>query len=280
IYNPYVGKYGGGDQRWGANSLFQRIWNGWFGRVHPDGSLLRARGQAGIWLLRNGKRSAFLSRAAFAANYDSSKVIVVDPVELENYAVGPALRFPEPSLIQMTSGGMYLLVNNEKRPIASKEVLRNLGYNPEEIIRRVKPSDLEAYPKGAPVTEADVYPTGRLLQSRQTGAIVYVDNANVRHTIYSKEILRSRFKNQRAERVSDNLINALPSGDPVYFRDGEIVASRTTGKVYIISNGQRRRIPNAEAFRELGYKSKNIIKTNDRSIDIHPEGEPLNDITD
>lgn len=277
-YNPYVGVYGGGDPRYGGNSLFQKLWQEWFRRLHPDGSLLHVRGESGIWLIRNGKRSAFLSRAAFAANYDSSKVINVDRTEIENYPVGPPLRFPEPSLVQISTGGIYLIANNEKRAIASKEVFRSLGYNPEEVIRGVRTSELEAYTIGPKITEADVFPTGRLLQSKTSGAIVYVDRDNIRHAIHSKEILRSQFRGQRAQRVSDTLIHSLTEGDPVLFRDGELVASRIDRRVYFISNGQRRWIPDIEAFNQLGFKRRNIILTNDKSVQAHPLGETLTDV--
>jgi len=279
IYNPYVGKYGGGDPRWGANSLFQQLWNSWFGRVHPDGSLLRVKGEPGIWLIRNGKRSAFLSREAFTADYDAAKVIVIDRTELDNYEIGPSLRFPQPSLIQLKTGGVYLLVNSVKHPIGSKDVLRNLGYSPEEMIRGVQAGELEAYPTGATITSADVNPAGRLLQSKSTGGVVYVDADGIRHAIYSKDILRSQFRNQPLERVDDRVILGYPEGDPVLFRDGELIASKTTGRVYFISNGQRRPILDIEVFRALGFKTGNIIKTNDKSVNIHPIGERLTDVT-
>lgn len=278
IYNPYVGKYGGGDQRWGANSLFQKLWVSWFVRKHPDGSLLRVEGEPGIWLIRNGKRSAFKSRSAFVSNYDYSKVIVVDRDEIETYDKGPSISFPEPSLLQVKTGGVYLLVNGTKRPISSRDVLRTLGYNPEEIIRGINERELALYPKGTPVTKDDLYPNGRLLQSKKTGGIYFLDSENIKHPIYSKEIYRSQFRSQRPERTSDELLATYPTGDPVKFRDGELVASRTTKKVYFVSNGERRAIPDIEIFRQLGFKRKNIILTDDRSLEIHPLGMPLNDI--
>lgn len=279
IYNPYVGKYGGGDERWGANSLFLLLWTKWFIRQHPDGTLLRVSHQPGIWLIRNGKRLPFTSRTAFFSNYDYSKVITVDRDEVETYELGPAIRYPEPSILQLTTGGVYLLANGVKRPLASKETLRVLGYNPEEIIRGVKESELEAYPKGPTITERDAFPTGRLLQSKSSGGIVFVDPDGVRHAIYSREIYRSQFRGQRPERVNDAVIAAFTEGDPVKFRDGEIVAARTERRVYFISNGERRPVPDGEVFQGLGFKFKNLVWTNDRSLNVHPLGAPLSDLT-
>lgn len=279
IYNPYVGKYGGGDPRWGANSLFQLLWVRWFVRKYPDGALLRVRGDKGIWLIRHGQRLPFTSRAAFVTNYDPAKVITVARDEIDTYKVGPAIKYPEPSLLQVKQGGgVYLLVNGERRPIASRDVLRTLGYNPEEIIRGVDERELAAYPKGQAVTEADVYPTGRLLKSRTSGGVIFVDAQGFRHPIYAREIFQSKFRGQVPQLARDETINALPVGEPVMFRDGELVATRTERKVYFVSNGSRRLVPDVETFRELGFKSKNIIWTTDRALNLHPLGEPLSDV--
>ena len=277
IYNPYVGKYGGGDQRWGANSLFQLLWNRWFVSKHPDGSLLQVIGEPGIWLIHNGKKSAFKSRIAFVANYSYSKVIKVTLDEIETYPDGPPIMFPEPSLVQMKSGGIYLIANGQKRPLASKAVLQQLGYLPEQIIRKVNDADVEFFTTGPKVTLDDLYPTGRLLQSKSNGGIVYVDATNVRHPIYSRAILKSQFNNQIATKATDQEINSYALGEPVKFRDGELIGTKTEKKIYVVSNGQRRWIQSLESFKELGFKLSNVIWTDDRSLSVLPLGEPLVD---
>ena len=70
-------------------------------------------------------------------------------------------------------------------------------------------------------------------------------------------------------------IQQFPLGEPVLFRDGDIVTSPDIKVVYVISNGQKRRITSADVFNNLGYNWNNIIYTNLKSIEIHPEGEPL-----
>lgn len=278
IYNPYVGKYGGGDPRWGANSLFQRLWMKWFVSKHPDGSLLQVIGEKGIWLIRNGQRSAFKSNIAFLANYSYDKVIKVTRDEIETYPEGAPILFPEPSLVQMkVGGGIFLIANGQKRPLASRQVLQQLGYLPEQIIRGAKASDVAFFPTGPAVTLNDLFPTGRLLKSKTTGGIVYVDAANIKHPIVSRDILKSQFNSQIAAKATDAEIAGYQLGDPVKFKDGELIGSKTDGKVFVVANGTRRWIPNLESFKELGFQTKNIIWTDDRSIAVQPLGDPLID---
>ncbi len=278
IYNPYVGRYGGGDPRYGANSLFLQLWTSWFTKRHPDGSLLRVAGDPGVWLIRNGQRSPFKSRAAFLANYDPSKVVVVDRDEIESYDMGPPILYPEPSVLQLTTGGIYLIANGEKRPFASREAFRQIGFNPEEIIRGVKPEDVAAYPKGPVIESAEAFPSGQLLRSSSTGGVVFIDAAGTKHAIYSREIFRSQFRSQRPASVPDEALATYPAGDPVKFRDGELIGTKSEGKVYFVSNGLRRPIPSLEAFRQLGFKTKNVIWTNERSVTVHELGPSLSDV--
>ena len=68
-------------------------------------------------------------------------------------------------------------------------------------------------------------------------------------------------------------------GEPVKFRDGEIIATKDpeslNRSVYVISNSQKRPIANREAFTALGYKWKNIIWTTDKVLDLHETGEMI-----
>ncbi|MFH0852894.1 MAG: hypothetical protein V1853_00610 [bacterium] len=272
-YNPWVGKYGGGDQRWGANSLFVKLWQEWFSIRYPDGSLLRVRGEPGIWLIRNGQKHPFHSRSAFYSSYSMDYVIDIEAIELEPYPMGSPIKFPEFSLLQSPEGGVYLLANGEKRPIKSQETFRELGFHPEELIP-VSLADLELYPDGEPVSPASSYPTGILLQSRETGGISYIENGQ-RHSIWSKEILRSRFKYRVWQQASQSEIDAYPLGDPVKFKDGEIVTSPNADGVYLISNGEKRAIPSPGVLNQLGLKWSNLIMTSDSALELHPTGEKL-----
>ncbi|MBU1074777.1 hypothetical protein KJ705_01730 [Patescibacteria group bacterium] len=272
-YTPWVGKYGGGVQQWGGTSLVGKLFQDWFIRHYPDGTLVQADGTSGVYLIRNGKRYPFRNKTTLLANYDTSKIIIVSPNELDAYEEGPAIRFPDNVLIRSPKGTVYVIVNGEKRGMDSQEVLSYLGFNPEEIIP-ASWSEVNSVPEGEPITIDSVFPTGILLQSRQTGGVAYIENG-VRHPIMSREILKSRYKNRILAKVDQDEIEAYPKGDYVKFLDGELVTSDQTAIVYVISNGEKRPFSNADAFNSLGYSWDNIIHTNQRSLDIHPTGTAI-----
>lgn len=278
-YNPWVGGHSqllNGRVRYiGANYNFRLIWDRYFvqQRLYPDGSLLRPKGGKSTWLIKGGKRHEFLSTAAFLANYDPRKVITVPPDELLQYDLGPGIKFAEFSLLQAPNGGVYLLANGTKRPIVSRQVFRSIGFNPDEIIK-VSWDDLAPYPNGEKIIEATKSPTGKLVQVLG-GGIAYVDENNLRHAVYSKEILRSQFRHRRWKTIKPEAFAALGLGEPVKFRDGELVTSPNAGGVFLIANGQKRPIPSREVFAAYRFSWRNVVRTSDRALEIHATGAPL-----
>lgn len=260
-----------------GNELFWNYWTRWFTIKYPDGSLLRAHGEQGVWLIRDGKKNPFISRSAFVSQYVYRKVIDVDRDELQVYETGTPIKFPNDSLLQAPSGGVFLLSDGTKRPIVSREAFRRLGYNPEELIP-VTWEDVRAYPVGDPITEDTLFPSGILLQSRQTGGVYFIQNG-VRRAIHSREIYASQFGGRRPIPADDEDILQYPKGEDMPFRDGEIITAPGTRSVYVISNGMRRPIPSGDVFRELGLRWENLIRTTDRALAVHPEGEPLDTVT-
>ena len=260
-----------------GNISFWNIWSRWFLKRYPNGSLLRVKGEGGIWLIRNNKRYNFVSYGAFISSYDPRKVIDVSLNDLQAYEYGAPIKFADFSLLQAPSGGVYLLVNGEKRPIISPEAFRNLGYSPEEKII-VTWEDLAAYPTGEKITPETTNPTGILLQAKETGGIYYIENG-LKRAIFSREILRSQFAKRKWTTVPQIEIDKYPNGEPVKFRDGELVTSPGANGVYLIADGQKHGIRSAEIFNQMGFKWSNIIKTTDRALEIHPLGDPIDYLT-
>ena len=272
-YTPWVGKQGGGDQQYGGNSLLVDIWQEWFERHYPNGSLVRAQGETGIYLIYNNKKRPFWSRSAFYANYDPSQVITVSKSELDAYETADPIKYPEFSLLQTPSGGIYLYANGEKRAITSREIFRQLGFNPEEVLPATW-AELDQIPEGDKITQADNYPTGALLQSRQTGAVTYVKNGQS-YPIWDRAIMNSRFKSQNIIKVDQSEINRYPIAHPLKFKDGTLVTSPGTKAVYVITDGEKRPFASRDAFDQMGYQWNNIINTTDQALTLHPTGDPI-----
>jgi len=256
-----------------GNYNFWKIWQDWFGKFFPDGTVLKEADGAGIWLLQRGLKRQFSSYSAFISRFSPDKLITVSKSELENYETGMPIKFPDYSLLRSPTGTVYLLVGDTRRGFASSEVFRTIGFNPDEVMDATW-EDLNAYIENDPITMQSVYPTGALLQDKTSGGVYYVENG-IKKPLWAKQFLTLYFANKKITVVSPDELKKYPTGEPVRFKDGELVLGESAPTVYFISNGERRPIPSEQVFNGLGFKWTNIIKTTDKILSLHPIGSTI-----
>lgn len=253
-----------------GNFIFWKNWQKWFVTTYPDGSLLKTSDDSVVYYIQNGLKRPILSWAALVSKFDPRKIIIVSREELQKYNTGLAIEFPEFSLIRSPRGTIYLLADDKKKGIVSMDVFRTIGFNLDEVID-LDWDEINKYPEGEPITSNSIYPTGALLQNKLTGGVYYVKDG-IKNPIYSKEILKSNFTGKTIIPVSSDELEKYTLGEPVKFKDGELVTSDKTKTVYVVSNGSKCPIFSGEVFEKLGYKWENIIKTTQKALDIHPTG--------
>lgn len=253
-----------------GNYNFWKLWQRYFVKPYPDGSLLQEEGKPGVWLIQNGKKRPFLTKTALTSRFDEKKIITVQKNDLDKYDIGKPILFPQYSLVESPSGTVYLIVDDYRRGFTSSKVFRKIGFNREEVIK-VGWEDLDYYTESTPISENSIYPTGVLLQDSSTGGVYYIKDG-IKHPIWAKEILRANFRRKKVIPTSPEELENFPTGDPVKFKDGELITSPGHNRVYIISDGYKRPIVSKEVFETLGYKWENIIYTTDKAVELHPTG--------
>lgn len=262
-----------------ANLNFWKIWNQWFTKVYPDGSLLQAMGDDIVYLIKNGARLPFASKAALVSRYNPETILTVQPGELSSYNLGSSIKLPNYSLVRTPSGMLFLIIDDTKHPIASQAILKKLGYNPDEI-EDVTEEDIASYTPGTFITSASLYPLGAILQDKTTKQLYYAKNG-IRYVIPSMEVVKVNFPNKKVTIVDAKQLAQLQF-DPtkvVSFKDGTLVSVKNSPYIYVVSNGMLRWIPNEGVFKTLGYQTKNIIYTDEQTLIALPTGEPLVDTT-
>ncbi|KKQ80666.1 MAG: Hemagglutinin-related protein [Parcubacteria group bacterium GW2011_GWC2_38_7] len=256
-----------------GNYNFWKIWNNWFSQKYPDGTLLQAENESGVWLLQNGMRRAFQSKSALVSRYDLKNIIIVSLGELEKYEIGTAIKYPNYSLLTTPDGTVYLLVNDQLRKFESKEVVRTLGYNPEEF-EAITLTELASYEQGEPITIASSYPAGALLQEKSTGGVFYVADG-YKYPIIAKEIMQINFPKMKITAVSTEELDKFPRMDSVKIKDGTLVTSKENSSVYVIANGKKMPISSSAIFEGLGYKWGNIKVVPEKALSNIPQGDYL-----
>jgi hypothetical protein len=261
-YTPHV---------YDGNYNFYKIWNRYFTKTYPDGSLLSAEDEPGVWLIKGGMKKPFQTQTALTSRFDKNKVIQVSKSTLSKYPKGAPVKFPNYSLVRSPGGGIYLLVDNKKRKIANDEAFKNIGFHPQEIMN-ASWADIRSYTDGKPLTSTSTYPTGALLQNRKTGGVYWVYEG-VKSPILDKIFLQTRFADKSIIPAEEEKLAKYDTGEPVKFKNGELLTSPKDPGVYLVANNKKRPFISAEAFTGMGYQWKNIITVPEKVLNLYEEGE-------
>lgn len=274
-YTPHVG-----NGRVGGNRLFWNIWTRWFGgggsMQYPDGTLLRDDKTGAVILMQNGKARPILNESVLRSRFNENAIIDLDSFDFSDLLAakqGPPIAFPDIALVRTEEGDRYLLVRDIKRWIPDDATFAAMGFNPEEL-EDVKAADLEGYTDGPFLVVGETYPTGQLLQDAVTGGVFYVE-AGVKHALWDKAVLQTRFPGKRIVPMSPEDLAALPTAEPVPLPDGTLVKTPDSATVYVIANGQRHSIPSETVFLAYGYKWSTIVTASAKVLTLTPLGEPL-----
>ncbi len=257
-----------------GNMSFFNIWNKYFSKNYPTGTLLQIKGQKEIWLIEGFYRRQVMSLSAVASKYNIKNIIYTTKADLEKYDIGIPVKFANYSLLRDENKNIYMLIDDVIKRISSWNVIKKLGLAQDEIIN-VKNAELEDYQRGETITEKSIYPTGAILKNKQTKEMWYVYDG-IRHKIDTDEILLAKYKGKTIITTDDKEINQYVEGVEATLPDGTLVTSKEyNGPIYVISNGERREIRTQKLFDELGYKKENIQKVSNKTLLAHPLGIPV-----
>jgi hypothetical protein len=263
-YTPHV---------YDGNYNFYKIWNRYFTKTYPDGSLLSVKGEPGVWLIKGGMKKPFQTQTALTSRFDKNKVIQVSKSTLSKYPKGAPVKFPNYSLIRSPKGSIYLLVDDKKRKISNDEAFRSIGFHPQEIMN-ASWEDIKSYANGSPITATSTYPTGALLQNKNTGGVYWVYEGK-KSPILAKIFLKTRFDNKTIIPAEEKELAKYKTTEPVKFNNSELLTSPKDPGVYLIANDKKRPFISAEAFTEMGYQWENIITVPEKVLDLYEEGKSI-----
>lgn len=256
-----------------GNQNFFNIWNNYFTKYYPDGTLLAEKGKPGIWLIQDGLRRPFMNSSAFYSRYDSKNIIYTFKTDLEKYEIGKPIKFSNYSIFKTKeNGNIYLLQNETLRRISSMKIFKNIGFNPAEIAT-VSLNDIGDYDIGEDINETSIYPTGAILQNKETKEMWYIQDG-IKHLIAGKAIL-AKYKGKAIIQTTSQELDQYEQGDDDKLQNGTIITTSDKSPMFIISNGERREIQTTNLFNDLGFKKENIIKVTDNELVVHPLGFPL-----
>jgi hypothetical protein len=256
-----------------GNENLWSIWQRWFSKHYPDGTVVKGVPSGKIWWIRFDERRPFASTAVAASLVDLTKAVETSDSELAAYTVGPTISFPNYALLRDPQGKIWLLSGNERRHIINMETFRKYGFLEDEVEDATN-EDLAPYEIGLKITLSSQYPQGALLQDGKTKEVWYAESG-ARHLIAQPSLLALYFKNRKPKTTTTLALSKLELGEPYALKDGELIKAKGSNAVFVMENGKRRPIPSANIFLSLGWKWKNVVTLPPTYVESYPEGNPV-----
>lgn len=256
-----------------GNRNFAYLWQTWFGRNYPSGTLVQVPGEEGVWLIKGSERRPITSESALRSRYNPDLIIPISATALSSYPEGSPISLPNFSLVKDEDGGIFLLVDDSLRHIDTMETFRSIGFMDDEIVD-ITNAERSQYKLGAEITKLTVAPQGKLLQLKTNGAVFYVEDG-VRHPLLDRSILDLRFKGRPLTPIDPVEVEQYREGKALGLPDGTLARGTTESTVYVIADGLKLPIPSESVFTSYGYKWENVITVPDNVIKLHPTGDSI-----
>lgn len=254
-----------------GNQNFWKLWQKWFDQIFPDGTLVKSTTGNTIYLIQDGSKRAFSSMTALASRYNPKLVIMAPDSELLRYPTASPITLPNYSILKQDSN-YYLLDYDTLRPFASADVVKKLGYNPDEILN-VESSELAGLSMGEPITAETSAPVGELVRIKETKQLYFIKDGMYR-PVMDAAIAKTQFPGLREVSKPLTALQGLTIGDPVLFQDGTLMKIKGFPEVYVIEHGQKRHIT-YEAFVGWGLSFKNLVEVDEITGIYHPTGQSI-----
>ncbi|MDO9510081.1 MAG: serine hydrolase, partial [Candidatus Magasanikbacteria bacterium] len=257
-----------------GNKNFWRIWNNWFTGFYPNGTVLKSASSSEYYLVTDGKKRLFKNKNVLISRIDPKFAVTVPDVDLLNYPNGTPISFPNYSILK-TQSGHYLLDYDTIHKFASEEVVKKLGYNPQEILF-ANDSDFDGYEIGSIITAETTNPQGVIYKITDAANSYFLLKDNILHPLISAEIAKTNFPGLDIENHTKKDIAKYKFSDAlITFADGTLLKMKDSNILYVVEKGKKRKISDSDTFTAMGYNSKNLIMVALSTLLTMPEGDTV-----
>ncbi|MDQ1708621.1 MAG: peptidoglycan LD-endopeptidase LytH, partial [Frankiaceae bacterium] len=220
---------------------------------HPDGTLVKLPGAAGIWQLKDGLRY-LLAPSVLAANKLSvASAITIGRDEMYSYRSGGRAALRDGLVVDDSAGARWVVVDGSRVGVPDGTDLSLIGTTAARVVA-VDAAAIDATPLAADQTLPGVVRSGALLRDAGTGGLSLVLGGELRAVPDRQTLTSWGLADADATAVDPALLAVVPVGSVLPLRDGTVAVS-TDRSVYVISNGERRLLPAGVARAAYGWSA-------------------------
>jgi len=243
----------------------------------PNNKIVKVPGKPAVYKIEDDTAKPILSAGVFKANgFAWTDLEEISQDELDTYADGENLNYPDGTLIKGSGPAVFVVSNGQKRPLVSASAFLGLGYKWGNI-KKIRDAEVAEYDTGDSVDEESNYPEGSLVRLDGTAGVYRIEGGKkkpiksadvfVSNGYHWGEILVVPQKNK-------NRLNQYEPGSEVAYPDGTLIKG-STPSVYVIDKGQKRPINSADDFTGSGYIWGKIKAVDDSTVSSYETGDEV-----
>ncbi len=242
-------------------------------KPHPNGTLMRAVGKTTIYVIDGGQKRKIPSPGVFLSRFNPKLITSVSSYEVGTYPDGSNVTFNDGVLLKGSSTALYVLADGKKRWIRSPRTFHGLGYESEDVTT-VSDGTLSVYSNGPDVHSSAIHPNGSLIRAAGATSIYLIDGGQKRK-IPTPAVLISGFNRKYILETTGAKVASYPTGSSIVHNDSSILRAVGGTTIYVLSDGEKRRISHPITFSDLGYKSENITRVSAPYLDSFSNGDSV-----
>lgn len=238
-------------------------------RNYPNGMLIKSP-SSGVYVIQQGLRRPIVSPQMFLShNYEWDNIVTVSQSDFDRIPLGSALPLRDGTLVA-DSQRVYMIENQQKRPIASAQAFLQMGYSWSNIWQ-VDSGVLNLHPTGAVVGPEQRIPNGTIVAAPGTG--VYLIEGQRKRPIPDPYTYLSHFRWEQVVQVSRARLDSVSNGTQLLPREGSIIANSQT--VYFVEGSTRRPFVSANAYLGLGLSWDRVQTPGNAVVNRLSVGNPI-----
>lgn len=241
---------------------------------HPDGSLVKLPGTtAAIWQLRDGLRH-LVSPSVLAANkLSAAAAITITRDEMYYYRSAGHAPLRDGLVVSGPDGAVWVVTGGQRIAVPVGTDLTAIGTTPDRVVG-VDAAAIAATPLAADQTLPGAVREGALVRDAATGSLSLVLDGELRRVPDRQTLGSWGLADADVTLVDPALLIDVPVGELLPLRDGTILVS-TDRSTYVMSNGERRQLPDGVARVAYGWSTLPRLNVNAAITARQPAGYAL-----
>ncbi|MBU4331984.1 hypothetical protein KKD19_00195 [Patescibacteria group bacterium] len=230
-------------------------------RRFTNRKLVKTANKSSVYMIEDEEARPILSEAVFEENdLDWNEIETISEDELEAYAEGEELNYPDGTLVKGSGGTVYVIADGQRRGFKTRQAFERLGYKFGNV-RTIRDAELNKYSEDTAVTEESEPPEGALVREKGTAG-VFVIKGGKQVPITSREVFESNgYQWGRILDLDNSIIRTRERAqETLHHPDGTLIQEEGKPGIYVIDKGEKKPIISMEDLKSRKFNLQKLQK--------------------